>query len=72
MNSDRKATQAALIARAKKMRAGIQQIFDDAAHWNSVHTPWKGAPIDPDPDGELRRIADGIDRMLAADGAPTQ
>lgn len=24
---------------------------------NSRHVPWKGAPIDPDPDGQLRRGA---------------
>jgi hypothetical protein len=58
----------AIIARARAMRAEIQQLFDDAAHWNSVHTPWKGEPIDPDPGRQLRRIAEGIDRMLAKEG----
>ena len=57
--------RSSIIARAVAMRAEIQQLFDDAAHWNRVHAPWKGKPIDPDPDGQLRRIADGIDRMLA-------
>jgi hypothetical protein len=68
--SDRETTRAALIDRAKKMRAEIQQIFDDAAHWNGRNVPWKGAPIDPDPDGQLARLAASIDRMLQADGAP--
>lgn len=57
--------RADLIARAVKQRAKIQQIFDDAAHWNRRNVPWKGKPIDPDPDGQLKRIADGIDRMIA-------
>jgi hypothetical protein len=57
--------RSSIIARAVAMRAEIQQLFDDAAHWNRVHVPWKGQPIEPDPDGRLRRIADGIDRMLA-------
>ena len=57
--------RAEIIARAVKLRTEIEQTFADAAHWNRVHVPWKGKPIDPDPGGELRRCADGIDRMLA-------
>ena len=54
-----------IILRARKLRAGIAQIFADAEHWNRVNVPWKGQAIDPDPDGQLKRIASGLDRMLA-------
>ncbi len=64
MNSER----AALIARAVAQRAEIQQFFDDVARWNQRNVPWKGKPIDPDPDGQLQRLADSIDRMLANEG----
>ena len=56
--------RAEIIGRARKLRAEIAQTFADAEHWNSRHVPWKGKPIDPDPDGQLKRIADGLDRML--------
>lgn len=62
-------TRAEILARATSLRAGIQQIFDDAEHWNRRHTPWKGKPIDPDPDGKLRRCADAIDLMFAREAA---
>ena len=55
----------AIIQRARDMQANIEQIFSDAEHWNRVNVPWKGLPINPDADGKLRRIADGIDKMLA-------
>lgn len=69
LSLERDAARAELIARAKATRAGIQEIFDDAAHWNSRNVPWKGSPIDPDPDGQLRRIVEGIDKMLANERA---
>ena len=59
--------RADIISRARKLRAEIAQTFADAAHWNSINAPHKGPAIDPDPDGELRRIADGLDKMLAAE-----
>jgi hypothetical protein len=55
----------AIIRRARDMREKIEQIFADAEHWNRVNVPWKGLPINPDLDGQLRRIADSIDKMLA-------
>ena len=61
VNSER----AEIIERYKNLREKIRQTFLDVEHWNRVHTPWKGAPIDPDPDGQLRRIAERIDRMLS-------
>jgi hypothetical protein len=60
-------SRAASIARARTLRSEIAQLFADAERWNSIHVPWKGPPIDPDPDGHLRKIADDLDRMLAAD-----
>ena len=60
-------SRAAIVARALDIRAGIAQIFADAERWNSLNVPWKGPAINPDPDGQLKRIADGIDRMLAAE-----
>ena len=59
--------RADIISRARKLRAEIAQTFADAAHWNSINVPHKGPAIDPDPDGELRRIADGLDKMLAGE-----
>jgi hypothetical protein len=56
--------QSEIMDRARKLRADIAQTFADAAHWNSINVPHKGPPIDPDPDGKLKRIAAGIDRML--------
>ncbi len=67
---ERDAARAALIARARAMRVEIQKIFDDAARWNRRNVPWKGAPINPDPDGQLGRILAGIDKVLAAETAP--
>lgn len=64
IGSDRRAS---IVARASKLRQEIAQQFADAEHWNRVNVPWKGEPIDPDPDGRLRRIANGIDRMLAGE-----
>lgn len=42
-----------LLARAQRIRAEINQIFLDAEHWNRLHP--HETPIDPDPDGGLRR-----------------
>ena len=52
-----------LIQRFTKLRAEIRQLFLDIEHWNSIHPDEK--PIDPDPDGRLKRMADAIDKMLA-------
>lgn len=62
-------SRAAIVARARKLRGEIAQTFADAEHWNRVNVPWKGPAIDPDPDGQLKRIVDGIDRMLAMEDA---
>ncbi len=53
-----------IIRRAMKLRVEIEQIFTDAASWNDNARQPGDEPIDADPDGKLRRIADGLDRML--------
>ena len=58
-------SRAAIIARARTLRERIAQTFADAEHWNRVNVPSRGPAIDPDPDGQLKRIADCVDRMLA-------
>lgn len=62
-------SRAAIVARARELRGRIAQTFADAEHWNRVNVPWKGPAIDPDPDGQLKRIADSLDRMLAKEDA---
>ncbi len=57
--------RARLVARALVERADIEQIFTDIAYWNDNVRKPREAPIDPDPGGILRRLADGLDRMLA-------
>lgn len=55
-------TRAQVIAEAVRIRGEIAQLFLDTEHWNSVN-PTK-TPIDPDPDGTLKRMAAGIDKGL--------
>lgn len=62
-------SRAVIVARARTMRREIAQMFAVAEHWNRVNVPWKGPAIDPDPDGQLKRIADSLDRMLAKEDA---
>lgn len=62
-------SRAALVARARTLRREIAQIFADAEHWNRVNVPWKGSAINPDPDGQLARLAGELDRMLAIEDA---
>lgn len=58
-----------LTERAMKLRADIEQIFIDCASWNDNARKPGEALIDPDPDGKLRRMADGLDRMLSAEAS---
>lgn len=60
-------TRESLLDRFRRIRADIASIFDDADHWNRVNP--SHAPIDPDPNGELRRIAVALDRTLADEAA---
>ena len=59
-----------MVRRTRRLRAEIEMIFTTAASWNdnSKARQQGAAPIDPDPDGQMRRIADGLDRTLAAEG----
>lgn len=54
-----------LLDRAIKLRCQIEQIFLDCAYWNDNVRKDEEGRIDCDPDGQLRRIADGLDTMLA-------
>lgn len=51
------------LKRKLHLRREIQSIFDDAYHWNLAHM--YEDPIDPDPDGELRLLAQELDRSIA-------
>lgn len=65
--SKRRIERDRIVGNAKRTRAKIEELFVDAAYWNEhVRQPTE-EPIDPDPDGVLRRLADGLDRMLADD-----
>ena len=60
-------TREQLVATAGQLRREIARLFADAKAWND-YARARGVPlIDPDPDGALRRMADGLDRMLAAE-----
>ena len=64
--SDKGMSRADIVKRAQKLRAEIAQAFYDAERWNKLH-PQEEA-INPDPDGELKRLAEGLDAMLAIEG----
>ena len=54
-----------IVANFRGMRADIEQFFHDFDHWNRTHPDED--PIDPDPDGTLRQLADEIDALLLAE-----
>lgn len=56
-----------LIDRAMHIRVEIEQIFIDCASWNDNARKPDEELIDSDADGKLRRMADGLDRMLVAE-----
>jgi hypothetical protein len=56
-----------IVSRAMKLRVEIEQIFTDCASWNANARKPDEPLIDCDPDGELRRVADQLDRLLAAE-----
>jgi hypothetical protein len=55
-------TRAQVIAEAVRIRGEIAQLFSDTEHWNSINPDKE--PVDPDPDGTLKRMAAGIDKGL--------
>lgn len=61
------ADRARIIAHARRLRSDIEQIFTDCEHWNTLVRAPNEAPLDPDPDGTLRHLANGLDRQLAED-----
>jgi hypothetical protein len=56
--------RAAILTRARTARAEIAQLFIDAAAWNDLGRTPLEPPLDPDPDGSLRRMAANLDRLL--------
>lgn len=54
-----------LLANARAVRAEIEDIFLTCAHWNRINPDEE--PIDCDPDGGLRRLADLLDAQLLAE-----
>ena len=57
-----------ILANFRLLRADLEQTFRDVGHWNRTH-PVED-PIDPDPDGTLRQLADEIDALLLAEQTP--
>lgn len=60
-----------IVARAMTLRADIEQIFIDCASWNDNARKPDEETIDCDPDGKLRRIADGLDLFLVTEARLT-
>jgi hypothetical protein len=60
------ATRDEIIKRVKAQRQEIKQFFLDIEHWNRINPGKK--PIDPDPDGILKKFADSFDRLLVKEG----
>lgn len=58
-------TRLQIINEAKRIRAEYQQIICDTEYWNTQVRKEHEPPIDPDPDGELKRTIERIDLMLA-------
>ncbi len=66
---DRSDGRLVLIQRAMRLRVEIEQVFTDCASWNDSGRQPHEPAIDCDPDGKLRRMADGLDRMLEKEAA---
>jgi hypothetical protein len=62
MNGETEKSRQAIIKKARNIRKEIAQIFLDAEHWNNTHR--NEEPINPDPDGRLKRMGQGLDAML--------
>ena len=56
-----------ILGRMKRLRDEIELDLNTAAHWNECIRKPNEALIDYDPDGKLRRIMEGIDRVLGGD-----
>lgn len=53
-------TKETLLKRRDQLICEIEQIFTDAEHWNLCVRASHEEPINPDPDGELRRMLSGL------------
>lgn len=53
-------TKESLLKRRDQLICEIEQIFTDAEHWNLCVRASHEEPINPDPDGELRRMLSGL------------
>lgn len=62
-------TRESLVARAKYLKSEIEQIFLDAEHWNNAVRKPHEELIDPDPQGELKQLLNGLNVMLAGGSA---
>lgn len=51
-----------LLAMMRQLRSDIEHIFTECDRWNRTH-PHEPS-IDPDPDGELRRLTQAMDAVL--------
>lgn len=59
-----------IVNEARRIKAEIEQIFIDVAHWNEhVRTPFE-EPIDPDPDGLLGHNLAAINKTLTNENRP--
>jgi len=58
-----------IVERATKLRADIDKLFADCMSWNDNRLKDWQSEIDPDPDGNLKRIADVFDRMIQQEQA---
>jgi len=59
-----------ILDRAAKLRAEIEKLFADIVAWNDHRLKDWQSEIDPDPDGNLKRIADSLERLVAQDAPP--
>ncbi len=59
--------RAALVEKVRAARQEIAQIFIDIATWNRCVRKPDEALVDPDPDGDLQRLATFYDRILKND-----
>ena len=57
-----------IIKKAKRLRKDITDNFITAFHWNTACRKPEEPEIEADPDGEMQKIAEGIDKMLASEG----
>lgn len=63
----RDTTRSGILRRFRRLRDEIKQMFVDADSWNDNARKLGDPLIDPDPFGEMRRLADAIDELLAND-----